>query len=173
MHTLIVGPRQVGKSTLIRRVVRALDCSVRGFETKKEDALRAEGTDSPIYLYPAGQARKAGEGLAVGRSDGRRPTVFAPAFDRAAALLGPEAQSGDLILMDELGTMESASPTFCAAVLRCLDGETPILAAVKDRDTAFLNTVRNHPNCRCFWITEENREELFGVVLDFVTRQLT
>ena len=39
MHALIVGPRRVGKSTLIRKVIEALDCPVTGFETKKESNL--------------------------------------------------------------------------------------------------------------------------------------
>ena len=36
MHALIVGDRGVGKSTLIRRVLKELNCPFSGFETKKE-----------------------------------------------------------------------------------------------------------------------------------------
>lgn len=38
MHILIVGPRQVGKSTLIDKVLKAAGRPVWGFETKKEAA---------------------------------------------------------------------------------------------------------------------------------------
>ena len=49
--------------------------------------------------------------------------------------------------------------------------ENPVIAAVKDRDTAFLSSVRSHPGCRCFFITEENRDALYEEVLDFVKKQ--
>ena len=39
-HTLITGPRGVGKSFLIRRVLEQLGRPVYGFETKKEGAAR-------------------------------------------------------------------------------------------------------------------------------------
>lgn len=39
-HALIVGPRRVGKSTLIRKVIETLNCSVAGFETKKNQKWR-------------------------------------------------------------------------------------------------------------------------------------
>ena len=38
-HALIVGPRRVGKSTLIRKVIETLNYSVAGFETKKESTF--------------------------------------------------------------------------------------------------------------------------------------
>ena len=41
-HALIVGPRRVGKSTLIRKVIETLNCSVAGFETKKESKMEDE-----------------------------------------------------------------------------------------------------------------------------------
>ena len=53
MHTLIVGERRVGKSTLIGRVLNALDRPVYGFETKKEDSLADELRGSPVYIYDA------------------------------------------------------------------------------------------------------------------------
>lgn len=79
------------------------------------------------------------------------------------------------MIMDELGYLESSSELFCRAVLERLGGRDPVIAAVKDRDTAFLSSVRSHPGCRCFFITEENRDALYEEVLDFVknsSRQL-
>ena len=57
MHTLIVGERGVDKSTLIGRVLNALDRPVYGFETKKEDSLADELRGSPVYIYDAWQER--------------------------------------------------------------------------------------------------------------------
>ena len=48
MHALIVGDRGVGKSTMIRRVLEALDRPVFGFETKKEQHLEDPGFRRPV-----------------------------------------------------------------------------------------------------------------------------
>lgn len=171
MHTLTIGAPQTGKSTLIQRVIRALDCPVSGFITKKEDALSDPVHGSPIFLYPVGMPRVQTPDNLLGYSKAQHLTVFPEAFDRFAPLLEVGGKSG-LILMDELGVMENASESFRAAVLRLLDRETPILAAVKEKNTEFLQAVRSHPNCRCFFLTAENREDLYPEVLQFVKNQL-
>ncbi len=161
MHILIVGGRGVGKSTLICRVLSELKCSVWGFETKKEPL-----PEGPIYIYEAGKEHVRSEENLVGYCANQKPTVFSDAFDRFAEKL--TEPKGDVIVMDELGFMESGSAAFCSAVLRLFGGETPIIAAVKDKDTAFLQTVRSHKNAKVFHISEENRNALFNEVLDFV-----
>lgn len=172
MHALIVGAPQVGKSTLIGKLVRELGCTVSGFETKKEDGMADAESGSPVYIYKAGQPhRQAPENL-VGTCRERHPVPVPAAFDRAARLLAEAEREGTLIVMDEIGTMESCSERFCAEIMKRLDGDKPVLAAVKHKDTAFLNAVRSHPNCRCFFLTEDNREELFASVLDFLCAQL-
>jgi hypothetical protein len=74
--------------------------------------------------------------------------------------------------MDEIGFMESKAEVFCKAILKLLDGHIPVIAAVKDKNTPFLNQVKSHPNCRVFYIREDNRNELFEEVLTFLQNQL-
>lgn len=173
MHALIVGPRGVGKSTLIRRVLSDLNKPVFGFETKKEDALADESLGSPVYIYAAGtEHRQTPENL-VGHCKNKCFATMKEAFDRYAPKLRLPVPENHVILLDELGFMESSSEAFCGAVLALLDGDIPVIAAVKDKDFPFLNAVRTHPNCRCFHITPENRDELFPEVLAFLQAQFT
>lgn len=172
MHTLVVGERGVGKSTLIGRVLDVLDCPVCGFETKKEDSLADELRGSPVYIYQARQERVRSADNLVGYCKNHRFAAAAEVFDRFAPKLRKPAPAGGIVLLDELGFMESQAEAFCAAVLELLDGDVPVLAAVKNKDTPFLEAVRNHPKAKCFYITEENRDALLPQVLDFVTLQL-
>ena len=94
------------------------------------------------------------------------------AFDRYAPKLLEPMPEAVLVKLDELGFLEAGSEAFCRAVLRLLDGDRPVIAAVKDRDVPFLNAVRAHPAARCFQITEENRDELYEEVLAFMKQQL-
>ena len=180
-HTLIVGGQGVGKSTLIRRVLEALDVPVCGYITRKEPHLRDPELGDPIYIYEADQPQIQTDENVVGHCLDQRPVVYQEAFDRFAEKLQAlskedmatdENEKASLLLMDEVGIMECQSPDFCQAVLDLLEGERPILAAVKYKDRPYLNQIRGHERCRCFTITEENREELFEEVLQFVRQQL-
>ncbi|MBE6032057.1 MAG: hypothetical protein E7224_02530 [Clostridiales bacterium] len=172
MHTLIVGPRHVGKSTLIRRVLEEIGRPVFGFETKKEDSLATEEKGSPVYIYDAGKERVQTAENLVGHCKNKCFGTMKETFDRyAPKLMGPVPE-GHIVLLDEIGFMESESEAFCGAVMHLLDGDAPVIAAVKDKDFPFLEAVRSHPNCKCFYIDEENRNELFPEVLAFVKEQL-
>ena len=172
-HALVVGAQGVGKSTLIQRVLRELDRPVFGFETKRETALADETGDCPIYIYEAGKPHVRTEENLVGRSGNGRFAVFPEAFERYAAKLRAPAPKNAVIELDELGFLESAAEGFCATVLELLDGTVPVVAAVKNKDTAFLGAVRRHENCRCFTITPQNRDALYTEVLAFLKTQLT
>ena len=107
MHTLIVGERHVGKSTLIGRVLNALDRPVYGFETKKEDSLADELRGSPVYIYDAWQERVRTTGNLVGYCKNHRFDAAAEVFDRFAPKLRKPVPAGGIVLLDELGFMES------------------------------------------------------------------
>ena len=172
MHALITGPRGVGKSTLIRRVVEELGLPVFGFETKKEDGLADPEQGSPVYIYDAGAPHVRTPDNLVGYCGNKCPAAMKRTFDRYAPKLRAPIPDGHVVLMDEIGFMEASSRDFCAAVLSLLDGSVPVIAAVKAKDTKFLNTVRAHPNAVCFSVTEDNRESLYHEVLAFLRAQL-
>lgn len=172
MHALIVGPRNVGKSTLIRRVLEELNMPLFGFESKKEIHLEDPVTGSPVYIYEAGKAHMQMEENLVGYCLHHRMAPEISGFDRFAPKLAPPVPQGHIVEMDEVGFMEAKSEAFCSSVLKLLDGDAPVIAAVKDKNIPFLETVRSHPNCRCFYITAENREDLYQEVLTFMKEQV-
>lgn len=172
MHALIVGANGAGKSTLIRSVLKELDRPVFGFETRKEDALADTVNGSPIYIYEAGKEKLPAQENLVGYCRDRRAVSILSGFDRFASRLTQPIPESCLVEMDEIGFLESKSEPFCKAVLSLLDGEVPVIAAVRDKNIPFLNAVRSHPNVRCFPITPENRDRLFDEVLAFMKAQL-
>lgn len=166
-HILICGSPGCGKSTLIKKILLKVKTTVSGYITVKESALENENGE-PVYLYPCGKPYMVGEGILLGYSKNRQLFPDKDAFDRAAKEIPELAAGGGLIVADEIGRMESVSEDFMGAVLKLLDGDVTVIAAVKNKDTEFLNKVRNHPNCRCFYINEENRNELYEEVRDIL-----
>lgn len=172
IHALIVGSPGVGKSTLIRRIRQELGMPVFGYETKKEDLLADPEKGSPLYIYPAGEAHIQQEDNLIGFCGKKDFAAMGAAFDRFAPRLWEPVPEGHLVLLDEIGVLERESRSFQEGILRLLDGNAPVIAAVKDKDTSFLNAVRDHPKCRTYFITPENRDELYNEVLFWFRSQL-
>lgn len=172
MHALIVGDRGVGKSTLIRRVLNELNCPVFGFQTKKEEQLEDSLRGCPIYIYDAGKPQFRTPENLIGYHREADSAAITAAFDRYAPRLMAAVPENAVVELDEIGFLEAKSEAFCQAILHLLDGRNPVIAAVKNKEIPFLNTIRNHPHARCFSITAENREKLFEEVLEFMKLQL-
>lgn len=172
MHALIVGDRGVGKSTLIRRVLKELNCPVFGFETRKEAQPEDPLRGCPIYIYDAGKPHVRTPENLIGYHRESYTAAITAAFERYAPRLLLPVPENAVVQLDEIGFLEANSEAFCRAVLRLLDGSRPVLAAVKNKDIPFLCALRSHPNARCFSITAENREALYEEVLEFMKLEL-
>lgn len=168
MHILIVGYKHVGKSTLIHKLLEKIGRPIYGFATKKEDHLETEEFGSPVYIYDASKPRVQTEENLVGYCKNFHSNARIEVFNQAADILNAEIPEDGIILMDEIGFMEAKAEGFCKAILNRLDGDIPVIAAVKDKEIPFLEQVRNHPNCRCFYINEENRDVLYEEVLEYM-----
>ena len=172
-HILICGAKGVGKSTLIRRLCMDANAPIYGYCTKMLSTADADGL-FPIYIHPDRQAeaeRTYGSANLIGRCDGRMHDVHTNVFDNLGANYIAAAKPGGYIIMDELGFMEKNAEAFKRAVFNALDGNIPIIAAVKARyDVDFLNRIRAHEKAQLYTITPENRDALYAELLGIITR---
>ena len=172
MHALIVGEQGVGKSTLIRKVREKMVLHETGFETVRETAF-AEKRGAPVYIYRIGEPRLQCPDNLAAFTGACGKVSFPEVFERYASRLAEDVKRGELIVMDELGFLESEAPGFCETVLAILDADTPVIAAVKPQDTPFLKAVREHANARVFLIDRSNRNDLAEEVYDFLNKQVS
>lgn len=166
-HILICGEVGAGKSTLIQRLLAQSTRPLYGFVTKKLDSDK--NGFHPIYIHPAGAAERiCEESNLIGTCDRRIHNINLDAFNTLGVTY-LQAKPGGIILMDELGFMEAKAEAFTRAVFAALDGDVPVIAAVKARfDIPFLDAVRAHPNTILNMITIENRDDLFFELLQIV-----
>lgn len=162
-HIIICGSRGVGKSTLIRKLIGKTGFPISGFITKKSESA-GDGTSS-IYIYPASEStqlyRKSEQNL-IGKCNNRRMLEAHPeVFDSIGCLLLSKIDERGIIIMDELGFLESEAFSFQRRVLELLDGDTLVIAAIKNKNISFLNRIRSHRKCDVYKINEENRDQLF------------
>lgn len=162
-HIIIAGKRQIGKTTLVDRLLEGFDGSVYGFRTAAGKSMR-KGYKS-FFIHPAGAAvRTESEENHIGDGNGIQPVGYPDAFDNYGVSC-LEAEPGGIIVMDELGFMEKDARRFCERVLELFDGDIPILATAKSgHDIEFLNRLLDHPNADVYYITVENRDELYELL---------
>ncbi len=171
MNALIIGPRHSGKSKLIDRIIAALGCTVGGFRTKNAEALEDPERGVPTYFHPVGEPESYSEDNLLGHFKPGNKCPYPAAFDRKAAYVA-ELGGSDIVIMDELGFIENCSPSYCEAVKKVLAGDTPVLAALRDKQTDFLDELKTMPESRCFFLTRDNADAVFHEVLAFMKEQL-
>ncbi len=166
-HILICGDVGAGKSTLIRRLVAQSSRPICGFVTKREPA--DESGESPTYIHPANTSERflTPLNLIGSCNKGRCSFCHPKVFDTYGAEL-LAAKPDSIILMDELGFMENDAMIFRDAVIKALDGDIPVIAAVKSTQTPFLDELRGHENAQVCYITHKNRDATFEKLLPIV-----
>ncbi|MDO4582081.1 MAG: nucleoside-triphosphatase [Bacillota bacterium] len=161
MHIFLTGTMRVGKSTLLRKALKAMNYThldLGGFYTV---SLPSDFSSGEVYLLDASAAQpEYNRNNLIGiRWGAGKYTSFPAAFELYGAPL-VEAARGRLLVMDELGVMESQSPSFCRAVLEKLDGQTPVLGVIKPKSAPLLDAIREHPRVRVIEVSEHNRDQL-------------
>lgn len=166
-HIVIAGKRQVGKSTLVNRLLTDCDKPVYGFRTAVGGSLK-QGYRS-FFIHPADCIdRTESEENHIGDGNGVNHFFYSEVFDNYGVKC-LEAKSNGIILMDELGFMENEAELFKARVLECLNDDIPVIATAKaGHDYDFLNSILKHPNAKVFYIDEENRDRLYEEIRKYM-----
>ena len=149
-HLFLTGDVQSGKSTLIDCLL-AMHPQWRtgGFRTVTAPPADSQGS-RPVYILPAGRpdaARGPRNLVGIRHGTGQR-TALPEGFEEAGVEILSLSGQADLILMDEVGTMENDAPAFQEKLLGVLDGGIPVLGVLKKKSTPFLRAVISRPDVR-------------------------
>ena len=166
----LTGDPSCGKSTAIGRVVQRLSVSVpmTGFVT--EEILR----DGSRVGF---QGRTLdGRTFGLAHVDVGGPYRLGPYGVDVAALeeIGLAALKPDddstLVILDEVGKMESFSPRFRTAVEGLLAGPNPLLGTVAAHGVGFVKRVRHDPRIELLHMSRVSRAAIVGDILRALAR---
>jgi len=153
-HIFLTGDKQVGKSTVILKTLALLNETIGGFRTLGTNYL--EDGSSDVVIFPANSTPEHGHRIAHRTSTGN--SVYPEIFDEFGSFF--LKQPADFILMDELGYMESNAEKFQQTVFETLDGTIPVLGAIRNKETPFLNAVRSRNDVIILTVNKNNRDFL-------------
>ena len=162
-HIFLTGERQIGKSTAVSKALQMLNVTPGGFRTAGAN-VKEDGS-SDVMLYPAEMRPEDGQKAAHRMPDKRE--AYPEIFDTCGASL--LKRPAKLILMDELGFLESDAKTFQQTVFETLDGPTPVLGVIRNKKTAFLDAVRARDDIILLTVTKENRDFIPEKIVYFMS----
>jgi nucleoside-triphosphatase len=165
MKLFLTGEPGCGKTTVLRRVVERLRGGVEmsGFLTEdvrergRRQGFRGVTLDGRTFLLAdrdldseqrVGPYGVSLEGLESVGLESLRP--------------GPTTR---LLVLDEVGKMETFSETFCERVLELIEGPTPLLATVAVHGVGFVKRVRQDPRIRLVRMRRRGRDAMVGEIL--------
>ncbi len=155
-HVFLTGPKKIGKSTLIRTVLKHFSGNIGGFCTIKTDRyLKDKNT---VHLFPIGQPMIPSEKnllFLCGSSDIDSDLRF----DRLGSQALQTSKDCSLILMDELGPHEAGAKHFHQTVLDTLNGPVPVLGVLQKPTDPFWSDITNRSDVRVIEISEDNRDQ--------------
>lgn len=163
MHILLTGEIQVGKTTVIKRFLDETGLTADGFRTywkPSEDG----GTD--LFIRPYGDPKADGLVFRCAHRLDCRRWVYADAFDMAADAFMHDCGKKDIVIMDELGFMETEAHAFRRAIMERLNKDKPVLGVIKPRSTPFLDGIRALPNVETVLVTTENRDCIYSTLAE-------
>lgn len=159
-HIFLTGEKQVGKSTLWRKVLGRSGIHPGGFQTLE---YLVNGNFRGYRLHSLGRT-PADLGNDVPASVFLRRKLHIPvtaSFDIfGSALLKLALEDGGFILMDELGIFERDASAFRQSVVECLNGDCHVLGVLQKADDPFLEDILKRPDVLVFTVTTENRDAL-------------
>ena len=154
-HLFLTGPKQIGKSTVLQRLLEGRDAAIGGFRTVR--IFLEDGAS--IHMVSPEEHEFTDENRIFSRRRGILH-IDPRDFDRIGCGLLAETARHDLILMDELGPNEADSAAFRQAVLDTLNGTVPVYGVLQMADSDFLTAIASRPDVEVITVTAENREAL-------------
>jgi|SRR5208283_1890837 len=156
-NIFLTGAPSSGKTTIIKKVIKALTVPANGFyteEERKEDKrvgfvlnsldghkgyLAHQDIRSDLHIRRYGVSIENIESIAV-------PSI-APV-------------SGQIIILDEIGKMECFSKVFREAALKALDSPSIVIGTITLGGDEFIETVKTREDMEILEVTPDNRDAL-------------
>ena len=164
-HVFLTGEIGCGKSTALRSVLDGMQgIKIKGLQTYYNEPRGSE--TKRLYLRAFGDTA---QGTFLAELPGGDLSRIASVFnEEGSALLESARDQADLIVIDEIGRLEREAFAYHEALRRCIEGDVPMLCAIRKLKAPWADWIRNHPRVRLIEVTTENRDRIPQEILDLL-----
>lgn len=165
---LFTGPKRVGKSTAIQRVIEEVGREhFCGFYTReRRDEVRRRGFDIVMLDGRSGSiaSDESESSIRMGSViDGRQRYGVTLEFLEEVAVPSIEDAARDpsrIFVMDEIGPMQLYSAKFTNAVEKLLEADVTVLGSIVERPYDWTDALKERSGVETFGLTKENRDTM-------------
>lgn len=174
MHYFLTGERQVGKSTLIDKLISQTGASVGGFRTSF-DENRFTSKYRNLYMYDAAESLIKDEDHVICQIFPDKILSHIERFDTLGSSYINRAliNNCDLLIMDECGRLENKAEIFKASVLQALDKAPLVLGVIQIELPKWTEAIFNRPDVELVHINIENRDSEAERLINLVKQELS
>lgn len=165
-HIFLTGKRQIGKSTLISKVLSLTELKYSGLRSISV----CDKDKKHVFIISANDVDAENKTKVGVCSNHKVVEQYPEVLDTVGCkLLGFDSDT-KLVVIDEIGKLEKDATLYNQKVLSLLERtDIHILGVLQDEcDTELAKAIRKHPNVKLFAIRESNRENLIPVVLRLI-----
>lgn len=175
MHIFLTGEKQIGKSTLLKKIRTFLSeefkLSETGYETRP---YYVEGIQKGFVLHglaePEGYENDCPITVRIGES---KMTPVTETFEVPGVQLlehSLKERKDSLMVLDEIGKAERKATGFQRKLWECLDQMEFVAGVLQKTDHTFVRAIAERPDVKVYTVTKENRDELFAVISKDIKR---
>lgn len=163
-NIFITGKKGVGKSTLLKKIIEEIDCSIGGFVEEK--LLGKE-----LYFFNVISLYDLNDIYIIGSYDVKKKSLH-PLIENfniiSENILLKSLYHRELIVLDELGFLEEGSELFKETIYKILDSNKPVLGVLKECNTDFINKIKSRNDVHIIKIDEDNRNLMKDEILELL-----
>ena len=159
MNILLTGKPGIGKTTLIIRMLGIIKhLRAAGFYTRE---IRQGGIRRGFELIDLSGRKRLLSHVNI-KSSYRvgKYGVDIQGFDKFLEIIEFFDPSTDIVVIDEIGKMESFSAKFNTILIRMLDSETPVIATIALKGAGIIGQIKRRSDIKLFEMTHDNRDRL-------------
>ena len=164
-NIILTGPPRVGKTTVIRTLVKALEDGCAGFYTE-EIKEQEERVGFRLHTMQKKSCVLSHRDIKGHIHVGKYGVDLECVDGIGATAIKRGIKAGKTIIIDEIGKMEIISRSFRLAVLDALDSKCAVIGTMLFKRQPFCDSIRSRKDVEIIEVTEENREKLPGMILE-------
>jgi len=158
-NIFITGKPGVGKTTLIKEILRKLKIEARGFFTQ-EIREKGERVGFEIVTLTGKRGILAKKGLKTIYQVSKYGVLLNDLEKIALKEIEEAIGKNFLIVIDEVGKMELFSPKFKKVLLIALNSKNKVLGTIMLKKNPFVDQIKKRKDTKIFYLKRENREKI-------------